>query len=82
MFYNLSCGNGPLTQAGCYSPRNAIIFLDRAGKFVAELEICFQCEGYELRPKEFHAGDMRRCKYDELRKLFARAGVHYGVDEQ
>ncbi len=81
MFYNLSCGNGPFTQSGCYSPRNAIIFLDKGNRLVAEMEICFECSGYQLRPKTFHVGDMRSCKYDELRELFVRAGVHFGVNK-
>lgn len=81
MFYNLDCGYGPLIGMACYTPRNAIIFLDKANKVVAELEICFACIGYQLRPKEFHIGDMRRCKYDELRKIFAGTGIHYGIDE-
>ncbi len=81
MFYNLDCGNGPLIGMACYTPRNAIIFLDNTNHIVAELEICFACIGYKQRPKEFNIGDMRRCKYDELRKFFAATGIHYGVDE-
>ncbi len=80
MFYNLDCGEGPMIGYGCYSPRNAIIFLDKYNRQVAELEICFECQGYEMRPKEFAVGDMRECKYIELKKFFAKAGVHYGID--
>ncbi len=37
--WNISIGN----EAGCYYPRNAILFLDTTGKAFEYIEICFEC---------------------------------------
>jgi hypothetical protein len=72
--------NGPLKKNACYDPRNAVLFIDKNGKIIAELEICFECLGYITRPRDFYIRDnMRECMYDALKKIFADAGVKYGI---
>ncbi len=64
----------------CYDPRNAVLFLDTNGKIIAVFEMCFECLGYSLSPKDFYIGDMRPCKNTALKKFFEEAGIHYGID--
>jgi hypothetical protein len=37
-------GNVYSTVKGCYTPRNAILFLDKAENLIAFIEICFECD--------------------------------------
>lgn len=37
---------------GCYTPRNAILFLDSNDKILSYIEICFECHQFYQLPKE------------------------------
>lgn len=37
---------------GCYTPRNAILFLDANDKILSYVEICFECHRFIQMPKE------------------------------
>ncbi len=38
--------------SGCYTPRNAILFLDANDKILSYIEICFECHRFIQMPKE------------------------------
>ena len=78
LFYNSECRSS-VTEMGCYFPRNAIVFLDSNAHVIAELEICFECRGYVMRPRKFPLGVMYSCRYNEFKQFFAGAGIKYGV---
>jgi hypothetical protein len=73
---------GPLKMRSCYSPRNAVLFMNKNGKVVAELEVCFECLRFETKPQHFYVRDVRECMYDALKKIFADAGVKYGIEPE
>jgi hypothetical protein len=64
---------------GCYMPRNAIIFLDAAGKVFAWIEICFECEGFRVSGPKVKTGVFCNGKYELLRRFFKQTGLVYGV---
>jgi hypothetical protein len=70
---------GLIKMGACYSPRNAVLFMDRNGKVLAELEVCFECLGFETKPQDFYVNDVRECMYDALKKIFADEGVTFGI---
>lgn len=63
----------------CYSPRNAILFLDLHGKTFAFIEICFECTGYRLSSKKIKGVDFCNQKYDDLKAFFAINGIQFGI---
>lgn len=44
--------NGRRIVSGCYNPHNAFVFLDKAGRIVAFLEVCFDCHNARLMPAD------------------------------
>ena len=71
--------SGLIAAHACYSPRNAVLFVDKSGNVIAELEVCFECLGFEVRPHDFYINDVRECMYYALKKVFADAGIKYGI---
>ncbi len=63
-----------ISVVDCYTPRNAIIFLDKNEKVISVLEICFECIQYYLFPtsKEFKNVLGLECdkKLEYFRKMF------------
>ncbi|NHA04015.1 hypothetical protein G7092_09420 [Mucilaginibacter sp. HC2] len=59
----------------CYAPRNAFIFLNKYGKVIDYLEICFECRKFESKYGKLSIGDYCNPKFDMLRKCFADAGI-------
>jgi hypothetical protein len=65
----------------CFSPRNAIVFLDKNGSLKEFILICFHCENYTSKSDNYNLlGDACSQKIDKLRKFFIGKGVKYGTD--
>lgn len=74
---------------GCYTPRNAILFLDANDKILYYIEICFECHQFYQNPKEtivnFNLFSMleKSFKMIDLIKDFMKInGIKYGVLEK
>jgi hypothetical protein len=66
----------------CYTPRNAILFYDKNGKLILNLEACFRCNKIYLYPADENLEAFKKhCRSPELvRAFFSKQGIHYGVD--
>ena len=67
------------TSPQCYNPRNAILFLDSAGKVFEFIEICFQCQKTRESSGKINLGVMCNQKLDLLKSFFVRTGIKYGT---
>ncbi len=81
IFYNYGYrGNtNTISEASCYNPRNAILFLDSNGKVFEFIEICFECDKTRESSDKISLGDMCNQKTDMLKKLFKKVGIEYGI---
>ncbi len=78
--YDLSYGDKvDASVAFCYTPRNAIVFLDKHDKPIGYVEICFECKRFEYEPRELTVGLFCTEKFELVKDLFSRAGVRYGA---
>lgn len=64
---------------GCYYPKNAILFLDKAGKVFEYIEICFECDWSETSSEKILLRDMCDEKMVMLKNLFKEVGIELGV---
>jgi hypothetical protein len=78
-----------LTTAGCYEPRNAILFLDANDNIISRIEICFSCNGIYQLPKEtikdFNLlSQIEACGeiFNFYKNFFRKSGIKYGIDEK
>lgn len=67
--------------ASCYEPRNGILFLDKANKVFAYIEICFTCQRRLKSPARINDGKYCSGKYDLLDKFFYDVGIKHGTSE-
>jgi type VI protein secretion system component Hcp len=83
LFYNyvFSGQTFTISEANCYNPRNAILFLNDKGKAFEYIEICFECQKTEQSSEKISLGDMCDQKMDMLKELFKKVGVIYGITE-
>ncbi|MOA33645.1 hypothetical protein D3C78_1549570 [compost metagenome] len=65
--------------AGCYDPRNAILFFDKTEKLLAYIEVCFECRGYKNSSDKIDFGGFWGDKYEILRQYFIALGVQFGT---
>lgn len=81
IFYNYGFRGKIYTMslAGCYNPRNAILFLDNKGKIIEFIEICFECQRVSKSSDKVSLGEMCDQKLDMLFELFKEAGIEYGI---
>lgn len=63
----------------CYNPRNAILFLDSAGRVFEYVEICFECKETKESSETISLGEMCDQKMDMLKNFFKTAGIKYGT---
>ncbi|SHG80514.1 hypothetical protein SAMN04488109_1925 [Chryseolinea serpens] len=63
---------------GCFQPRNAIVFVDAAGKEFERADVCFECLNYHTGPTEFKFGDDCKYKMSLLDPFFASCGIKIG----
>lgn len=78
ILYN-TCGKystGIYSEAGCFFPRNAILFYDESDSVFAHLEICFQCGTKQENPKGILSSETMCNEIDEpLENFFNKIGV-------
>ena len=84
--------SGPITinVAGCYEPRNAMLFFDKNDEVIACIEICFECNAVNVLKGEskfldeaileFRL-DSDSCydKHTLLREFFIEQGIKFGA---
>ena len=58
----------------CYRPHNAFVFRNAAGRAVAFLEICFDCAGVRLQPKDERSNP----DLEALARIFAELNLPTG----
>ena len=68
-----------ISEAACYNPRNAILFLDNKGKVIEFIEICFECQKTSESSDKISLGDMCDQKLNMLFDLFKKVGIEYGI---
>jgi len=82
LLYNISVkGNVfKFTPRSCYSPRNAILFLNSKNKIFEFIELCFEC--YRTRTSSPQINDGIACdqKFNLIRAYFKKQGIQYGTD--
>lgn len=75
-----------LYGSSCYTPRNAILFLDEDEKVIAHTEICFEC--YKYKSDWSDAFDslvgVEACDdvFKILKHFFKNTGIKYGITER
>ncbi len=81
ILYNYGFGGPVYTMSisNCYNPRNAILFLDSAGKAFEFIEICFECDRLQESSEKINLGDMCDQKLNMLKELFKKTGIEYGI---
>ncbi|MGC4021587.1 MAG: hypothetical protein QM734_06430 [Cyclobacteriaceae bacterium] len=75
-----------LTEIGeevamCYSPRNAILFLDKEKNVIGYIEICYECKRYEIGPESIKISALCSYKFRLTKELFKKVGITYGVSK-
>lgn len=70
----------------CYTPRNAVLFLDQNDKVISHLEICFECMQAYFSPDPYNTNDsvtQDNCseRMDFLRTFFKNNGINHGVEK-
>lgn len=67
-------------SAACYNPRHAIIFLDKANKEIAKLEVCFECRKSFMLPGDQFKNEITCTGWlDLLHQFIAACGIQYGL---
>ena len=70
-----------ISYALCYTPRNAILFLDKNEKVISVIEICFECDKYYLFPKSEELKDVLGLECDERLSFFRKMFDDYGFKD-
>lgn len=70
-----------ISVVDCYTPRNAILFLDKNEKIISVLEICFECIQYYLFPNSTEFKDVLGKECDQRLSYFRKIFDDYGFDD-
>lgn len=70
-----------ISVVDCYTPRNAIIFLDKNEKVISVLEICFECIQYYLFPTSKEFKDVLGLECDKRLGYFRKIFDDYGFED-
>jgi hypothetical protein len=84
LFFNFQLPKNSLEpeRTNCYTPRNAILFLDKTDKLIAICEICFECsQTYFSFDKEFEPNLDSYCRLrnQSFRTFFLSKGIEFGA---
>jgi len=77
-----------ISETACYDPRNSILFYDENNTIICCYEICFYCFKTNMWPDPDDVNgyaDVENCKFtriDELKHIFRKNGITYGIDEK
>lgn len=67
---------GGIDKAGCYSPRNGIVFYNTQNVAIGFLEICFECHGFELTSEiPFMKSTITNEELKIFKSLFTKNGI-------
>lgn len=64
----------------CFSPRNAVLFIDGSGKLIGYVLICFHCNRIELSSFELKGWDDCNQKVEMIRQFFVQSGIKFGTN--
>ena len=68
-------------EVGCYSPRNAFLFLNEKGKIVGIVEICFECMKMVFSFEEEYGFDgICYERKAAIKSFLAGLGIKYGLE--
>ncbi|WP_157485949.1 hypothetical protein [Flavobacterium soli] len=70
----------------CYTPRNAILFLDENNKVISNFEICFECTQAYFFPDPYKINELvsqKNCheRMTILKDFFKSNGIKYGIEK-
>lgn len=68
-----------LSGAGCYNPRNAILFYGSSNHLLEFIELCFECHERRLGSVKISLGDLCNQKSDLLKSFFLATGIEIGT---
>jgi hypothetical protein len=63
----------------CYSPRNAILFINKEGMVTQYIELCFECQKYYFSSRKIKSMEYCEQKYEMLKQFFLKQGIQYGT---
>lgn len=61
----------------CYSPRNAILFIDSQGKVFEYIEVCFECHKTRVSSPTIKMGEFCSDKYEMIKAFFVSQGIKH-----
>jgi hypothetical protein len=70
-----------ISKSGCYTPHNAILFLDKDGKTFDYIEICFGCNKIKHSNQQIERFDDCNLVYNDLKKYFKQLGLKTGESD-
>jgi len=70
-----------ISYADCFTPRNAIIFLNKNEKVISILEICFECNQYYMFPNSSEFKDVLGLECDQRLSYFRKMFDDYEFED-
>lgn len=70
----------PVSDVKCYTPRNAVLFLDETETVISVLEICFECHKYYLFPDPYETQDTLGVECDQKINYFKELFINNGFE--
>jgi hypothetical protein len=68
-----------LWEAGCYNPRNAVLFFDSEHHLLEFIELCFECYRHRVSSDKVSIGDLCSQKSSMIKDFFLNAGIKVGT---
>lgn len=81
IFYNVSYRGEIIwtSSAGCYNPRNAVLFFDSNNHLLEFIELCFECHGHRVSSDQITIGDDCSGKFAMIKAFFFKNGIRVGT---
>lgn len=76
---NYNSADGNMEVMMCYEPRNGIVFVGKNDNVLGYIEICFDCQQYEVEPGNITLGSFCSEKLDAIQGIMMKAGITYGM---
>jgi hypothetical protein len=79
ILFNIGFRGKPLTGEVymCYSPRNAILFIDSEGRVFEYIEVCFECHKTRVSSPIIKMGEFCSDKYERIKTFFISQGIKH-----
>lgn len=83
IIYNNGYKSKPTIYEGakCYSPQNAILFINKEEKLFGFIELCFGCSKFRTTDNKITLGDECSQKYNLIKEFFKENNITYGTIE-